>query len=244
MDRAAFFRARSAALADSDSTLIGTLAEKKLHAILKWYLEEDPAYHEIKVGGFFADVCVNGKIFEIQTRAFHRLVRKLDAFLPSHEVTVVYPIARNRRLTFIDTETGEFSEKKMSPKHGKPSDAVKELYAIRKYLTHPHFRLRLITLDCDDYKRRSRGRRREKVERIPYDIIEDVTFSSPSAYAALLPNGLPETFTSADVAKLLRIPRASAGTLLLLLTDLSQVDRVGREGSAYLYQKSGACRSM
>ena len=38
------------------NTLIGTLSEKTIHAVLKYYLEPDVSYHEIRVGSFFADI--------------------------------------------------------------------------------------------------------------------------------------------------------------------------------------------
>ena len=44
---------------------------------------------------------------EIQTRQFHLLNAKLTALLPECPVTVVYPVIRRKRVTWIDPETGE-----------------------------------------------------------------------------------------------------------------------------------------
>ena len=35
---------------------IGTLGEKTLHAVIKHYLEPDERCHEIRVGGYIADI--------------------------------------------------------------------------------------------------------------------------------------------------------------------------------------------
>ena len=240
MDRERFFRARSAVLGgDGENGGIGTLGEKALHAILKYYLDENPLNHEQKFRGFFADVRNDDGFFEIQTRAFERLRRKLDVFMQESVTTVVYPIARVRRLSWIDPATHALSPKRKSPKTGKLADVAKELYRIRAYLLHPKFRLRVLMLDCDEYKKKSpRGRRVEKCERIPYELVEDILFSSPRDYEKLLPEELPAPFTSTDLARLLKIPRSTAGTLLLLLNDLEVVRRIGKQGNAYLYEKA------
>ena len=71
---------------------IGTLGEKTVHSTLKQYLSGDLAYQEIKIGSYYADVCIDGHIFEIQTRQFNKLRSKLDFFLKDHPVTVVFPV--------------------------------------------------------------------------------------------------------------------------------------------------------
>ena len=233
-----FLSARAAVLgSDGERSGIGTLGEKALHAILKHYLDPDPAHHEQKCKGFYADVQNEHGFFEIQTRAFERLTRKLDAFLAESVTTVVYPIARHRRLSWIDPKTHELSSKRKSPRIGRPCEAALELYRIRRYLSHPNFRLRVILLDCDEYKKRTRGgHSAERCERIPYALVEDLSFAMPSDYAAFLPKGLSEPFTSLDLAKALRTSRETAGTLLLLLHDLGVVRWIGRKGRAYLYR--------
>lgn len=47
---------------------IGTLREKTIHSVLKYYYAPDSAYHEIKIGSYVADICVDGEIFEVQTQ--------------------------------------------------------------------------------------------------------------------------------------------------------------------------------
>jgi hypothetical protein len=50
------------------SSGIGTLGEKALHSILKYTYEPDVSRHEIKVGGFYADIVNEQGIIEIHTR--------------------------------------------------------------------------------------------------------------------------------------------------------------------------------
>lgn len=72
---------------------IGTLREKTIHSVLKYYYAPNPIYHEIKIGAYVADICIDGEIFEVQTRNFNTMRNKLDFFLEQHEVTIIYPVA-------------------------------------------------------------------------------------------------------------------------------------------------------
>ena len=50
---------------------IGTLSEKSVHSVLKYYFAPDEKYHEQKIGTFVADICIDGEIYEIQTKQFY-----------------------------------------------------------------------------------------------------------------------------------------------------------------------------
>ena len=64
-----------------DKKIIGELQEKSLHSFLKYYYEVDEAFHEIKVGSFYADIKKGDKISEIQTRSLDKLRGKRDPSL-------------------------------------------------------------------------------------------------------------------------------------------------------------------
>ena len=59
---------------------IGTLSEKTVHSVLKYYLEPDTSFHEVKTGRYVADIRTPDGIYEIQTRQFNKLRNKLEAF--------------------------------------------------------------------------------------------------------------------------------------------------------------------
>ena len=46
----------------------GVLAEKSMHAVLKRFAEPDDNFHEVAMDGFFADICRDGRVTEIQTK--------------------------------------------------------------------------------------------------------------------------------------------------------------------------------
>ena len=66
---------------------IGTLSEKSVHAVLKNYFAPNADFHEVPIEGYVADIYTGREIIEIQTRQFHRMREKLQAFLPICPVT-------------------------------------------------------------------------------------------------------------------------------------------------------------
>lgn len=104
------------------------------------------------MGRYFADIRNEDGIIEIQTRALYRLKPKAGAFLPLDAVTVVYPIAAVKRLSWLDPKTGEKSAPRRSPKKGTRYDCVRELYALRDYLLRDGFRLCLVFLELEEVR--------------------------------------------------------------------------------------------
>ena len=131
---------------------IGTLGEKTLHSVLKRYFEPDTSCHEVKIYGFVADIVSDGRIIEIQTRQFEKLRRKLECFLARSDVTVVYPVARTKRLVWIDEATGECTKKRKSPKTGRPYEVFPELYKIKSLLTNQRLCICIALVDLTEYR--------------------------------------------------------------------------------------------
>ena len=82
---------------------IGTLGEKRLHAVIKQYLCADHDLHEVGVRdtGFVADVRIGNDIYEVQTGAFYPMKKKIAHYMEHTEytVTVVHPISAKRLQT-------------------------------------------------------------------------------------------------------------------------------------------------
>ena len=220
---------------------IGTLGEKTLHSVLKKYYEPDEQKQEIKIGRFVADIKNDTGIVEVQTRNFNTLRRKLEAFLPEYEVTVVYPIAQTKWLLWIDEATGEVTKKRRSPKIGAPCDICSELYKIKSQLLNPHLHLRIPLLHLEEYRLlngwSTDGKKGStRYERIPISLMDVVEISCLEDYCKLLPNNLPETFYSKDFQKIAKLSPRAAGTALNVLHSVGAVERIGKSGNRYQYQ--------
>lgn len=226
---------------EGQGTGIGRLQEKTLHAVLKRYLEPDTSCHEIPVGRYVADIRNAGGIVEIQTGQFHRLKEKLAAFLELGPVTVIYPVAAVKWLIWVD-EDGSLSKPRKSPKRGLPAEVFREIYALRPYLSHPNFRLHVLLLELEEYRLKNgwgNGGKKGSVryDRIPLMLLERVCVNQPADCALLLPEALPELFTAKELRKLGGISPLALSAALAVLTDAGVIERVGKRGKAYLYQK-------
>lgn len=225
---------------------IGTLGEKTVHAVLKYYYAPEERYHEVRIGNFIADICKEGEIIEIQTRHFHTMRSKLDYFLQDYEVTIVYPVPHIKYLRWVDPATGEISPARKCPKKGKIYDIVPELYKIKPYLSNEHLHFILIFLDMEEYRildgwSKDKKKGSTKTDKIPLSLVNEWRIDVKEDFLNFLPQlncpgpGLPEKFTSKDVSAVCKIPTQTAGILLNILYDLKLIDRIGKTGNAYLY---------
>ncbi len=233
---------------------IGTLSEKTVHAVLKCYLDPDEDHHEIPLGSYVADIYrahppVDPKtgerestVIEVQTRAFSRMKGKLTEFLQGETVTIAHPIIRKKTLVWIDPETGEITERRKSPKKENYYTVFQELYSIRDYLKHPNLRIKLIFMEAEEYKildgyGAQRKHHATKYDRIPTALLEEIDLLCPEDYMQFLPENIPDRFTAADFAKIVKISKRDAGFVLGTLRILGIIDKIGKaERGAYLYR--------
>ena len=223
---------------------IGTLAEKTLHAAVKFYLEPDPAFHEVPHLGFVADVKNENGVTEIQTRSFERLRRKLALFLAEGPVTLVCPLPHVKYVLWLDPETGEVSRRRKSPKTGQPWHLLPELFRIGELLRHPTLSLLILLLDMDEYRNldgwsRDRKRGSHRLERLPLTLHQQLWLREKANWRAMLPEGLPQEFTRQDFAKAGGFSERKSDAALRVLCRMSLAERCGMRGRAYLYRLTG-----
>lgn len=221
---------------------IGTLREKTIHSVLKYYYAPNSSYHEIKIGSYVADICVDGEIYEVQTRNFNTMRAKLDFFLKEHDVTIIYPVAHTKWLSWLDMETGELTPKRKSPKTGTVYQIIPELYRIKMFISNPrlHFIISLIDVEETRYLNgwsQNKKRGSSRMDGIPVGIHDEVRIDTFCDYQIFLPDTLPEHFTSKDLGKAAKIKPERAATLLNVLLETRIVERVGKSGNSYLYQR-------
>lgn len=228
---------------------IGTLGEKTVHSVLKSYLSPDCINHEVKVGGFVADICSEHGIIEVQTRNFDKLRRKLKAFLAIAPVTVVYPIPSTKWIRWVNPQTGEISPPRRSPKTGKPYSIFPELYKIKDFLLEPNLSIHIIMINVEEYKyldgwSQDKKKGSSRCDRIPTEIVDEFVIAKLSDYKTLVPNTLSEEFISKDFRKASGLSLSAAQTALNILHYVGAVDRVGKKGNSYLYAKMDITSSL
>ena len=215
---------------------IGRLGEKLVHASLKLYYGPNTDCHEIKVGDFVADILNEKGITEIQTGPFTPLKRKLESFLPEHAVNIVHPVVNRKTLIWID-QAGEFSKPTKSPKRADIFSVFRRIVSILPYLENENLTLTLALLDVEEYRllHPKYGKRRStRYERVPTALYEEIVLKTADDYASLLPDTLPESFTSQEFSKLCRVRGMGLSAALKVLTVLGVLFRE-KEGRGYRY---------
>lgn len=223
---------------------IGTLSEKTVHAVLKQYYAPDEDMQEIPIENYVADIYTGEEIIEVQSRNFNTMRRKLDCFLKQYPVTVVYPIPYNKWLVWIDEETGECSARRKSPAKGTAYLAFIELYRIKQFLKSENIRFRFLLIDIEEYRllngwSADKKKGSSRYDRIPLQLVEEVSIERPEDYMQFVPAQLEDAFTSEEFAKAAHIPKRLAQTTLNILFEMGCVNRTGKQGRSYLYEAAG-----
>ena len=224
---------------------IGMLGEKSLHSALKYYYEPDESKHEVAFEGFFADIMNEDGITEIQTKSLFSLNKKLEVFLEKCPVTVVHPIVGERRLIYMDTETGELKKPRLSPKRGRAEDAFGELIHIRRFLSHPGLMVVVPVVDADEYryktgeKKRRRAPNVVKYELVPRELKEEWVFAEKADWLRFVPPALlerPEGFTVKECAAALKRPEHETRLIVSCALAAGALTRE-RIGRSFVYKR-------
>lgn len=225
----------------SASEGIGTLSEKHIHKVLKLYFEPREEFHEAQYLGSIADVKNEQGIIEIQTRAFDRLLPKLEKFLPELPVTVVYPLVINKKIVWLDPETGEFSDPRRSTRKGRLSDALPELSKLASIIPHERLTVKLVLLSVTEYNLldgwdRSKKRGSTKLDKTPDEMLDIIELKSLDDYRRLIPDFDSDSFTAKDFNKKTALKGRRASFALKFLLNLGFLEREKGEGRAYVYR--------
>lgn len=226
---------------------IGTQSERLVHSTLKYYLEPDDSCHEVPIGAYVADIFQKdtGQIIEIQTKGFDRLRDKLEAFVQDYPVTVVHPIVREKYLCWVNPETGELVSRRRSPRKGRATDILPEIYRLPKLQNHPNLSFMALLMDVEEYRlldgwARDKKRGSHRMERLPLAIGERVRLETSSDFAALLPE-LPEEFTRKDLSAAVRLSATATAYAVRVWERAGCIVQVGKAGRQYIYQRKKEC---
>ena len=222
------------------SSHITILNEKPLHADLKSWYARPGDEKEVRVDGYFVDIVRGALLVEIQTRNFSAIRRKLAALSGEHQVRLVHPIAQERWIV-REASDGSVMGRRKSPKRGMVEDIFDELVSVPDLLASPGFSLEVL-LTQEEESRRQGGRRWRRQgwvtrERRLIEVVESRLIRGTEDLAALLPPGLAEPFTTADLAAALGRPRQLAQRMAYCLRAVGEIEPVGKQANAVLYAR-------
>jgi len=230
---------------------VGTLSEKRMHAIIKHFLCEDEKYHEIPLNEkrekgdrkYIADVLVGNEAYEVQTGSFSALRDKVRYYLEKtdYHVTLVHPLVRKRYINWMDPKTGDILKRNRSPRSESLKDIIPELWFIREHLSDPRLSVCVLILDADEFRfkdgwDRTGKRGSTKYDRIPTELVETVIFDKPEDYLRLLSKIPEELFSVKDLSSLCGIYGTYAYGFAGTLEALGLIEKAEMKGRAQGYR--------
>lgn len=223
-------------------TSIGELNERSLHRALKERYATARSDTERAIDGYVADIVTGGRIIEIQTGGFGPLRAKLERLLDTHPVTLVHPIPRDRYIVKV-VDGSASPTRRMSPKHGKVFDVFSALVSIPAMLAHPNLSLEVVMTVEEDVRAPS-GRRSwrragwARVDRRLVDVLETHTISSMADLFAMIDAGLPDLFTTNDLAAAMKSARSLAQQAAYCFRESGVTQICGKSGNTLVYQRA------
>jgi len=215
-----------------------------LHMALQSFYARTDGRVEVEMDGYRADVLRGEIVYEIQTGSFTAIRDKLRALAREHPVVLVHCIARHKFIAHLDPETGAELSCRRSPKQAQPVEVFGELVYAPDLLRRDNLALEIVIvaereLRCDDGAGSWRRKGVSIIGRELMAILEIMRFERPADLHRLLPDGLPEPFTTGDLATLAKMRSRLAGRMAYALREAGAIEQVGKRGNAYLYVRTG-----
>ena len=218
---------------------IGTLSEKPIHSQLKYFFEKDARFHEIKVGKYIADICVENKIIEIQTSQLSRLEKKLAFYLEnSYNVTVIYPVTSVNILNWCDL-TGEIVSSRRCTKKYAVNNILHELSGITQFIDNPLLTIKVNFLLCEEVRMldgygKDKKNRPTKVAKVVDCILDEFVIKDKYDLFKLLPAEL-ESFTASSFSKLVGLKARKLYSAIKVLEALGLIEKAGKNKRAQIW---------
>jgi len=220
---------------------IGTLREKPLHASLKEWCLLPGDRMECPVDGFVIDLVRDDLLIEVQTRGFSSMKQKLGTLLGSgHRVRIVHPIPVTKWIVKVEDD-GTIVSRRRSPKHGRPSDVFAELVSFPELLTDSSLEIDLVLTIEEEYRHHTPGRSWRRrgwsvLERRLVDVVDSVLLENGEHLRRLVPEGMPDPFTTTNLATELGRSMRSAQQMAYCLRKTGVIEKVGKRGKSVEYR--------
>lgn len=190
---------------------------------------------EFELDGFVIDIRRGDLLIEVQTGSFGAMGRKLDRLLGHYQIQLVHPVPI---ATYLHKPK---AKPRRSPIKGTIYSVLDELVSIPTLLDHPNLTLDVVLVTVDKFQihdpkaRRGRGGWRTTDKKLR-SVESTHRFASTDDLVALMPSGLPDRFTTADMAAGRELGRDAAQKLAYCLRALDRIEVIDRTKAGYVYR--------
>jgi hypothetical protein len=224
------------------SCRFGPAVETSLHRELKEFYCDDDAGREVSVRGYRIDAIVEGALIEIQQASLAALRAKTRALLETHDVVVVKPLSALKTILRLKRRNGPVASRRTSPRHETIHDIFQDLVHFVNVFPHPRLTLEVLLTEQEETrvpkrKRWFRSKDYTVADRRLVAVRSRHVFRTAADLSQLLPDGLGQQFTTAEIARLLEIPRWLAQKMAYCLRQTGAITIAGKRGNAVLYTR-------
>lgn len=217
--------------------------ETSLHRELKEFYCDDASGREVHVRGYRVDAVVGDSLIEIQQASLAALRLKTRTLLETHHVTVVKPLAALKTILRLKRRGGPVASKRVSPRHETIYHLFHEFVHFVDVFPHPRLVIEVLLTEQEETripkrKRWFRAKDYTTLDRRLVAIRERQVLRTAADLARLLPAGLEELFTTADIARRAEIPRWLAQKMAYCLRRTGAVVIAEKRRNTVVYRLS------
>jgi hypothetical protein len=214
--------------------------ETSLHRALKEFYCDDALAREVNVRGYRIDAVVDGTLIEIQQASLAALRQKTKVLLETHSITIVKPLCALKTIIRLKRKKGPVASTRTSPRHETIFSMFDDLVHFVDVFPHPHLTLEVLLTEQEETripkkKRWFRAKDFSVADRRLVAVRSRHMFQTNADLCQLLPAGLADTFTTADIARLAKIPRWLAQKMAYCLRRTGGVEIAGKRRNAVVY---------
>lgn len=229
--------------------MINTYNESSLHKTLKelYALKENAQTEVLKNNHIYDVLKSDGTIIEIQTKNLGKLYAKTkDSLNLGLKCTIVHPIATETIIITKDKDGNTLSKRK-SPKKNSIYSIFRELTCIYPLLLENNFKLEILETIITEERIKtetpvqSKNNQRRfkknwnKADKKLNEILNTRIFKTKNDYLELLPEGLPEEFTTKEIQTLLKqnknLPKSAANYTSLMVWVFNKMGLIEQTGT-------------
>ncbi|GIX03593.1 MAG: hypothetical protein KatS3mg113_0599 [Planctomycetaceae bacterium] len=214
--------------------------EFTLHRQLKTIYAAKVGLCEQRVQRYRIDVIREGRLIEIQFGPLFALKKKLRCLLATYPVLLVKPVIATKLIEYRQSSDGATIIRRRSPQRRDLWDVFHELVHLVELWQHGDLILEIPLLHVLEIRRAMSPRRNKQrpqvLDRHLMTVQQTYQFSCGLDWLSVLPPGLPDPFTTAELASMLQLPRWWAQQVAYCLRHLDVFVPCRRSRQGWLYR--------
>lgn len=215
--------------------------ETTLHRQLKALYSTGESSQEVAIDGYRIDAIAKNTLVEIQYGSLGAIRDKIRSLVQRHQVLVVKPLAARKYLITRKGKGRKAATSRYSPNKAGFHHLFEDLVHFTTVFPHPNLTLEVVLTEQEEHripilKRRMRSKGYKVEDRLLRHVQGRLQLRTHADLIALIPEGLPDEFSTTQLATGADIPRWLAQKMAYCLRTTGTAEVVGKTGNSLLYR--------